>query len=515
MKQLPLLSDIPTSATQSKLYPLHSISKQETAEIEWLISILSSNKKFDVAYSTNWSKEIKQFVSFLGTMLLAFPSGLIMRNIVRRNKRLAFILQFPELLSVRNNIEKGSFAYDTLLFRQSAFQVLQNKSHLANLVCLAILFGDEFIDGIAVTTGKSTIRNILQDQAVDCHLHFKQEGKQTILYYAFDIRQLLAPKTLATKNEKYGITYNDFYDHLLFLLAEMNRHLNMQPANIRDQTAKLICDICNRCFDTYKTDIAAFKEDYHLDELLEYLDRKDDEIVHSLLELRAVLLHKNTPTYTSLFKGWSTMVRSMQIYDDMEDVATDNDYQMNFVCFFAHRFFYKEWEWLQANATAIQSCSNMQRHLLVSVFMPASVIACKQYARHIVLSELNWVQKKITGYLWKKNWLGWGNKQYVSAENIFSNSFFSSAANLHEKIAILQQNILGAKDSFITEDLAYAHMLDTILLDEPLRKSFFSFMPKKEAYWLTHHFFDYPVSSKSIWIQKWLAYVSMKTNSNI
>ncbi|HVX51553.1 MAG TPA: hypothetical protein VHB48_15430, partial [Chitinophagaceae bacterium] len=82
-----------------------------------------------------------------------------MRKHIRKNKRLNYILQFKELLQVRNNIEKGSFAYDTLLFKQSAWQVFKNSSHLANLVCLAILFGDEFIDGIAQEHGKHNIRN--------------------------------------------------------------------------------------------------------------------------------------------------------------------------------------------------------------------------------------------------------------------------------------------------------------------------------------------------------------------
>ncbi|HMP88089.1 MAG TPA: hypothetical protein PKE63_12490, partial [Lacibacter sp.] len=482
---------------------LHTLTPDEIEEKEWLLNLLEDNRQRDLVYNDSLLQEIRHFSHFVGSMLLAFPAGLFMRRQVRRNKRLSFILQFPELLSVRNNIEKGSFAYDTLLFGQSAFRVLENKSHLANLVCLAILFGDEFIDGLAVTSGKHAIRAILQDEQVDCNLHHRTTETRTELYYAFDIRDLLPAATLDTTNEKYGITYRQFYDHLLFLLEEMNRHLNRLDTAIRETAAGLICQVCNRCFDTYKTDIAAFRPDYHLRDLLHYLDKKDDDIIHCLLELRAVLLGKNRSPYREKFSGWSTMVRSMQIYDDLEDVATDCLYQMNFACYFAHRFFRKEWDWLQRHAAGLQHVPALQRHLLVSLYMPASVIACRQYARHIVLGRLNWVQKKITGYLWAKNWLGWKNEQLQTGEDVFA-AVPGAPYTLKQKITLLEETVLQIKDGLVHEDFLYAHLLDTALLDAPLREHLFAFLPQREKYFLTQQFFDYPLNRKAMLARKWL-----------
>lgn len=484
-------------------FHLHTLTSREIEEKEWLLNLLEENRRIDLSFNDSWFREILHFTAFAGSMLLAFPAGLVMRKLVRRNKRLSFILQFPELLTVRNNIEKGSFAYDTLLFRQSAFRVLENKSHLANLVCLAILFGDEFIDGLAVTSGKETIRSILQDESVNCNLQYRKVSERTELFYAFDIRELLSSATLDSINEKYGITYREFYDHLLFLLDEMNLHINRLPLAIRETAAILICQVCNRCFDTYKTDIAAFRPDYHLRDLLAYLDKKDDDIVHCLLELRAVLLQKNVPVYRSRFKGWSTMVRSMQIYDDLQDVAVDYSYQMNFACYFAHGFFKKEWEWLQREADSLQHLPALQRHFLVSLFMPASVIACRQYARSIVTGQLSWVQKKITSYLWKKNWLGWGNQQLDKGNNVFA-TLCKQPPSLHQKAELLFNCSRGVRESFVSEDLLYAHIADTALIDPELKEHFLKFLPVRESYFIKHLYFDYPVTRKAMYARKWL-----------
>jgi len=286
------------------------------------------------------------------------------------------------------------------------------------------------------------------------------------------------------------------------------------PAAIRMEAAQLICQVCNRCFDTYKTDIAAFRPDYHLTDLLQYLDKKDDDIIHCLLELRAVLLHKNSPAYRGRFKGWSTMVRSMQIYDDLEDAASDCTYQMNFACYFAHRFFKDEWEWLQQEAEQLQHLPALERHFRVSLYMPATVIACRQYARWIVMDQLNWVQKKITSYLWKKNWLGWKNEQLDTGADLFT-AATGMSLTLHQKVNRLFDAIVRVKESFISEDLLYAHIADCLMFDKMLREHFFRFLPARESYFMKHQYFDYPVARKAMYARKWLLSLELTETTGV
>jgi len=95
------------------------------AEAQRVQDMLQENLQHDQHFSTNLSGEVFNFLQFTASMLCAFPAGLYMRKRIRKNKRLNYILQFKELLQVRNNIEKGSFAYDTLLFKQSPLQLLK------------------------------------------------------------------------------------------------------------------------------------------------------------------------------------------------------------------------------------------------------------------------------------------------------------------------------------------------------------------------------------------------------
>lgn len=483
---------------------MHPVEQKEMLEREWILNLLAINAEQDLFFTPNILKELKNFAGFIFGILPAFSSGILMRKIIRRNKRLNYILQFEELQSVRSNIEKGSFAYDTVLFGLTTFQVLQNKSHLANLVCLAILFGDEFIDGIAIEFGKENIQSILNSEQIDFSLQYRVHEGRLELYYEFDIRTVLPDEILKTRNQKYGINYNDFYDHLLFLLTEMNLHLNKLSKETGVEAAVLICSVCNKCFDTYKMDIAKFDLSYGINELLDYQKKKDDDIIQVLLSLRAVLLGKNLNQYQPFFSNWSTMVRSMQIYDDMQDVSFDCNYQMNFLCYFAKNYFKKEWCWLQENLEGMKQHNGLENHLLVCLYMPASVALSMQYAKHIVQSELNWVQKKITGYLWKKNWFGWSNKTPNCDVDLFKKITGDAQLSLSNKLEILEQQILSIKDALLSEEQVYAFIVDIVFFDKELLESFFASISRKDRYFLQNGYFDFPVYKKAALVKRWL-----------
>jgi hypothetical protein len=451
-----------------------------------IAQIIKENEAFDVAFKITFGKEIKHFLQFTAQMLLAFPLGLLMRYRIRKNKRLNHILQFEELKKVRNNIEKGSFAYDTILFKQNAFQIIKNKSHLANLVCLALLFGDEFIDGIATTYGKQNTSKVLKNNAYNYYLQHKTAGKKFELFYEFDICNVLPESVLTQTNAKYGITYKAFYQHLQFLLAEMNVHLNELPIAIANEAAKLICSVCNKCFDTYKVDVEAFTPNYDLTNLLQYQQSKDDEIIKILLELRATLLQKNKPSYKKKFASWAYMVRSMQVYDDMQDVAADCDYQMNFMAFFAKSFFINEWEWLQQNKEALKKEETLKVQQAVALNMPASMMLCMQYNKNITTCNLNWVQQKIQNYLWRKNWMNTKGK--------------SDAINI--TIQSIAASILLVQNELISTEMKYAQILDTALLFPNIKEKIFILLNKKERYYLNNFYTTLPTSVKSNYAKK-------------
>jgi predicted DNA binding CopG/RHH family protein len=452
---------------------------------------IQENEVWDCQYVFSPYKECTRFISFSVQMLTAFPVGMLMRKLVRKNKRLNYILQFEELQSIRNNIEKGSFAYDTLLFKQSPLQLLQNKSHLANLVCLALLFGDEFIDGIANSYGKENIQKLLNDKAFSYYLQGKQVGTKIELYYAFDICAVLPPNVLETVNTKYGITYKAFYGHLQFLLAEMNVHLNKLTSATAQEAATLICSVCNKCFDTYKVDVQAFSSHYDWNTLLAYQQSKDDEIVKVLLALRATLLHKNKLKYSQKFSSWATMVRSMQVYDDMQDVAADCTYQMNFLVFFAKAFFPAEWYWLLQHKADLLTQKTFITQQQIAIHMPNAMMLCMQYNKNITIKQLNWVQQKIQNYLWRKNWLHFNTETVVNDKRSID-------------MKVISSQILQAKNDLVNETMQYAHILDIILLHPTERKKLFTIMSKSEYYFLKNGYTTYPTYKKALLAKRFL-----------
>jgi hypothetical protein len=478
--------------TQPRLIEGYNSDKQ------LVLNLLLENLEHDRIFNTSLSRELINFLRFTGTMALAFPTGLYMRKKVRKNKKLHYILQFRELLPVRNNIEKGSFAYDTLLFRQSPFQLLSNKSHLANLVCLAILFGDEFIDGIAAAYGKQNVQALLNDESVNYHLQCRKNAGRYELYYAFDICDVLPQHVLESINSKYDISYKTFYTHLQFLLQEMNVHLNKAIHSDPEEAAQLICKACNMCFDTYRADVTGFNENYTLTDLLQYQKTKDDDIIQVLLTLRAVLLNKKQLQFQKQFSNWSSMVRGMQLYDDMQDVAGDCDFQMNTVCYFARNYFTDEWHWLQQHKGLLQEIKGLELHSTISLFMPASCILTMQYARNIAHTRLNWVQRKIQNYLWRKNWLGFNNPLLNGREYCISAVMNKKDNSIPFKLYFIKKQVMQIDNTLVTDDMKWAHITDIILMDAELKKFLYRNMSRKARYYLTSCYMEFPVQRKAI-----------------
>ena len=496
-----------TSLNQNTLAINAGPVQYRNTEEQLLLHLLRENHQYDSKFNAKLSAELLNFLQFTASMLLAFPAGLYMRKRIRNNKRLNYILQFKELLQVRNNIEKGSFAYDTILFKQTPLQLLQNKSHLANLVCLAILFGDEFIDGIAAEHGKQNIQRILNDVTLNYYLrHAKTNGRHE-LYYQFDICDVLPQKVLASTNAKYGITYRAFYDHLQFLLQEMNSYLNKLDDEKAEAAAQLICKACNKCFDTYKTDINEFVENYTLTNLLQYQKTKDDDIIQVLLTLRAVLLNKKQLQYQKQFSSWSSMVRSMQLYDDMQDVAGDCNFQMNVLCYFAKNYFTNEWQWLQQHKNRLQKCKGLELHSTISLHMPASCIIAMQYARNIAHTKLSWVQRKIQNYLWRKNWLGFNNPLLNEKGFCLSAVMNKKDSSLPMKLFYIQKQVMQVENIFITDEMKWAHIFDVALMDEELKMFFLKKLNRRERYFLTSCFLEFPVEQKAAIVKRVLTAV--------
>ena len=314
--------------------------------------------------------------------------------------------KLPHFIELWNNICKGSFAYNTFLFRKPAFSKNYNNTFLADLTCLALLFGDEFIDGICTEIGKPTVQQLLKDNGNKFYLNIIKNGNgYPELEYSFDLHEITSEFIWKVKNEKYGITYDEFYELLKDLLGLMNERLSKMILPIAEKAAIKIKECCNLCFDTFIHDVKDTPVQlYHKDMMPPTIwhEKKNQSIQLNLLELRCVLFDKRVNCFEKNYNGWLDIISTMQVYDDMQDCRSDEHFQDNLLLAFASGRFPEEIEWFHENKKKL--FDDEEWRMLISMHMPCSAYLCTKFTKDRMMQNMNWVQKKICNYLWKNNW---------------------------------------------------------------------------------------------------------------
>jgi len=334
--------------------------------------------------------------------------------------------QLPHFNTLWDNICKGSFAYNTFLFRKPAFSKNYNNTFLADLTCLALLFGDEFIDGICNEIGKEKVQQLLKENGNTFYLNINKNSDHPELEYSFDLYQLLPQPVWKLKNEKYSIDYDEFYSLLRSLLDLMNVQLKKMSRAIAVNAADKIKEACDLCFDTFIHDVKDTPVQLYYRGLIpptEWHEKKNRSIQMRLLELRCVLLGKPVDRFEKKFNGWLDIISTMQVYDDMQDCRSDEQFQDNLLLAFASGNFPEEMEWFHQNKN--KHFDDEQWRLEVSMNMPCSVYLCTKFSKDRMIQNMSWVQKKICNYLWKNNWFKpkSGSQTTIRFEEVLERTF--------------------------------------------------------------------------------------------
>ena len=312
----------------------------------------------------------------------------------------------PHFNELWDNICKGSFAYNTFLFRKPAFSKNYNNTFLADLTCLALLFGDEFIDGICNETGKTMVQQLLKENGNRFYLSVKKnDAGYPVLEYGFDLYKLIPEGLWKKKNEKYGITYKEFYELLKDLLDLMNERLMKMDRSIAEKAVIKVKHACDLCFDTFIHDVKDTPVQLYYKGIIPptvWHEKKNRSIQLKLLELRCVLINRPGSYVETKFNGWLDIISTMQVYDDMQDCRTDEHFQDNLLLAFASGNFPDEMKWFHENKRKFYD--DVQWRMEVAMHMPCSGYLCIKFTKDRMLANMNWVEKKICNYLWKNNW---------------------------------------------------------------------------------------------------------------
>lgn len=102
----------------------------------------------------------------------------------------------PHFAPLWKTIRGGGFAGNTLLLGITPLHHSASKTVNADLTCLAILFGGEFINGISQSTGKAFIGWLMKDKLSHFYLQQKTKNGKIFLYYQFDVRKIIGTEVL-------------------------------------------------------------------------------------------------------------------------------------------------------------------------------------------------------------------------------------------------------------------------------------------------------------------------------
>lgn len=354
---------------------------------------------------SDWKDEVAHWFDPINFYVYLWQPVRLRNKLLTRHAFFKTAFQLPHFKTLWDNICKGSFAYNTFLFRKPAFSKNYDNTFLADLTCLALLFGDEFIDGICNETGKERVQELLKENGNTFYLNINNKATGPQLEYGFDLYQLLPGTVWKLKNDKYGIDYKEFYELLKTLLDLMNHRLGKMDRRVAKKAAIHIKEACDLCFDTFIHDVKDIPVQLFYKGVIPpttWHEKKNRSIQLKLLQLRCVLFDKRVDRFEKKFNGWLDIISTMQVYDDIQDCRVDEYFQDNLLLAFASGNFPEEMKWFHQNKN--KSYDDAQWRLEVSLHMPCSVYLCTKFTKDRMIRNMSWVQKKICNYLWKNNW---------------------------------------------------------------------------------------------------------------
>jgi hypothetical protein len=432
------------------------------------------------SHKFSWTAELRHFFSRKFLKILWWPLFRFQQRWFTDSPLMISCRQMPEFEKLWSTIQKGAFAYNNLFLELSPFR--RHPTDLADIITLALFFGDEFIDGLAETAGKPFIQRLMKDNNQQFYLHKKVHANKISLHYRLRLDQLVPTEILNQLNEKYRISYQRFYELLQHFLQQMNEYLDRLNFEKADKAADKIADACNTCFESFSHDVHSCYDHRHLHSetsVLHFHESKTAYMQEKLLELRCVLADKEQAMFSIQIPGWLDIMRVVQIYDDIQDMIIDDGLQDNLVLSTAYHYFSDEWEWFCGHKSVLKLQS--EPYLLLSLYMPCSLQRCIQLAADKI-KTMNWEQQKIMHYLLLKI------KYIICRENFFPKDDLLFNFYWHVK----------NKMEHLSTEAVKSFAIDTCMLLKETRKDLLKGVDFSTAYQLRYNLFTLSHEEKAL-----------------
>jgi len=435
----------------------------------------------------SWTAELRHILSRKFSKILWWPLFRFQQRWFTHSPFMRSCRQMPEFDKLWNTIQKGAFAYNNLFLRLSPFR--RHSTDLADITTLALFFGDEFIDGLAETTGKPFIQKLMEDNEQRFYLYKKVSGGKVSLHHHLRLDQLLPQEILDQVNGKYRISYQRFYELLQHFLRMMNKYLDKLDFEKADKAADKIADSCNTCFASFLHDVHNCSDRGGLHNeasVLHFHELKTAYMQEKLLELRCILADKQDAMVSIQIPGWLDIMRVVQIYDDIQDMIIDDGLQDNLVLSTAYHHFPGEWKWFCCHKNKLRQQNG--QFLLLSLYMPGSLQHCMQLAADKI-KTMNWEQQKIMHYLLLKNKYIFHRENFFPKDGLLFNFYWHIKNNM---------------EHLSTESIK-SFVIDTCLMLGETRRELLKNVDLSTAYRLRYNLFILSLREKAFIFDKVIA----------
>ena len=445
---------------------------------------------------SDWKNEVINWMSPINAYMCLWQPVRLRNYFYTRHNFFKRAFTLPQFRTLWKDICKSSFAYNTFLFRRSAFSKNYNHTFLADLTCLALLFGDEFIDGVCAKAGKIKVLELLKENGNKFHLHInKTDSGHPELAYSFDLYKFIPPEVWTARNEKYNLTYAEYYELLKSLLDLMNDRLRKISQRTAGKVALKIKEACDFCFDIFIHDVKdAPIQSYHKGTTPPPLwhNKKSRSVQLKLLELRCLLVNRPINYFEKTFNGWLDITSTVQVYDDMQDCRFDDHYQDNLLLAFAAGNFPEELEWFHENKKKV--FDDGEWRMQVSMYMPRASYLCTKFTKDKIVESMSWVQKKICNYLWRNNW-------FNPAEDTVKRSDTGNIKRMHEIV----ENTFPVYQLTGSETEWKSYAFEIAFHDRELKKFILSKTNRVKRYFLFTNFMQMSSFEKTELLKKTLS----------
>ena len=321
----------------------------------------------------------------------------------RRVRRLlpSVVMDNPALRETFFAVEQIGPLVDNFAFKGTAAAPISTSVAIADIAFLYMQLADEFLDELAAAVGghdaagrlvRSLYRNDTTERPL-CDLSLSHLRKVGVW-----------PDAHTTK---FGITLSELFDTLDQIAVTIDALLAKSDGAIVHATNLFL----HHCFQTYLDEAELCgsarrrrADQMRLEDTAWHFYRKNNMVMMLWLDLRARLLGLEPARYASAIRRWGYLLASIQIFDDLKDIALDLGKQPSYPLQIAANDFPAEFAWIEEHFGTRRLPITRDEVAEMNLRATGTVQQCMRWSRLIALAHFDNALLYAWDQRWRKSW---------------------------------------------------------------------------------------------------------------